>query len=418
MAPTTDLQETVGRLIAGDPQLMASPYPIWNQVRDTTAALRVGGAVVVTRHQHVRAAMSDYHVNYSRAAMRHAKRYEDARLRFEPEERSAFDRVLGQEFRQLVRLDPPDHQRLRRVVQPAFAMKRLKDEMDSVVRARVESEIARLRLAGPIVDFTKLAYTLPLTVLGDLLGIPLPDLDQVHSWANKIGANKNNANSGQAALDAADAYEHLDAYIETLMARQAASDNAPGLVGAILDAEASGRIDHDDALNMLVLLIFAGHETTSNLLSIGLLMLLEHRPQWDLLCDDPAIAHRGVEELLRFVTPVHFVQYVAREPQSLDGEEIQAGETIMPVMAAANRDPSVFDRPDELDLLRADSGDHLALGVGPHFCLGAGVARMEGALLFAALASEFPNLELATTDLSWTGSAALRTLVALPIRLK
>jgi cytochrome P450 len=411
------LDERVARLLAADPILMADPYPTWNQLRDERPVWRHAGTVIVSRHREVRELLADNNLLYSRARTRHSQRYAEARQRFDDDEREAFDDVLDNEFRQLVRLDPPDHLRLRRTVQAPFSMKRLAEDMESAVRDRVEANLDEAAGEGGVVDFKRFAYTLPLQVLGDLLGIPLHDLDQVHAWAHKIAANKMNADSGQMAQEASTAYHGLNAYIEDLMARQRTSETPTGLVGALIEAEDAEHISHQEAIGMLALLIFAGHETTSNLLAIGVLDLLRHREQWTALCDDVALAPQAVEELLRFVTPAHFLQYVAVESRQIDDFTINEGDTIIGILASANRDPEMFVRPDELDITRPDSKNHVSLGFGPHFCLGAGLARMEGLLLFSALTQRYPRTELASESLEWGGSGSLRTPLSLPVRL-
>jgi len=414
MNKSDSLQARVGRLLAGDPEELSRPYETWNELRETKPLLRMDGMVVLSRHADVKTMLGDNHVLYSRADTRYTKRYEQARSTFGQQGQEAFDRVLDYEFRQIVRMDPPDHPRVRKVVTPPFAVRHLAREMESVVELRVKEVLDDMASAGRRVDFKKVAYTLPLNVLGDLLGIPLKDLDEVHGWAFKIAENKNNSDSAAAAIDADEAYLGLIAYIERLVAAQLVSGNTTGLVSALLAAVETAAITRDEMVAMLALMIFAGHETTSNLLSIGLYELLRHRDQWELLCADPSLTEPAVEELLRFVTPAHFAQVSAIQPQELYGERIEPGDVVVGIMAAANRDPEVFERPDELDLRREDSRYHVALGMGPHFCLGAGLARMEATALMRQLVERFPKLELTDEPLTW-GGRALRTPASMPV---
>jgi hypothetical protein len=170
-------------------------------------------------------------------------------------------------------------------------------------------------------------------------------------------------------------------------------------------------------ISMLALMIFAGHETTSNLLAIGLLELLNHRDQWELLCADPSRTEAAVEELLRYVTPAHFAQVTAIQSRERSGVLIEPGDVVVGVMAAANRDPAAFERPDEFDILRPDSRNHVSLGMGPHFCLGAGLARMEAAAMLRALAERYPSLRLAGEPAEW-GGRALRTPITMPVEIR
>lgn len=416
MHSSESLEDRVRRLFAADPSMLADPFPTWNELRRNRPVMRLDDAVVLSRHADVRQLLGDNNVLYSRAATKQSERYVEAARRFGPSGRAAFTRVLDQEFSQLVRLDPPDHPRVRKVVTPPFTARNLAREMGDRVSARVKASLDDLQGQRGTVDFKRLAYTLPLQVLGDLLGIPLDDLDRVHSWAFKIAENKFNADSEAKALEADAAYADLLQYIDGLIAAQRRSGHTTGLVAALLDAESAGHVDHDEAKAMLALMIFAGHETTSNLLSIGMLELLRRPEQWRLICADPDRTPKAVEELLRFVTPAHFLPYVAKEPRRLEGVDIEPGDTVIGVLAAANRDPDVFADPDELDIERADSRHHISLGLGPHFCLGAGLARMEAEALFRAMAERFPDAVLTDDELRW-GGRSLRTPLALPIDL-
>lgn len=415
--PDTSLEGRLVQLLAGDPAVISDPYPLLNCVRDTAPVMRLGDAFVLTRHDHVRKMLDDNNELYSRARNRHSSRYEAARTRFTDEERRAFDAVMDLEFQQLVRLDPPEHPRQRRAIQAAFAPRKLIREMEEVVQSRIDELLDEAAAAGGPVDIKRLAYTLPLRVLGDLLGIPLGDLDAVHGWAHVIGTNKFNAESGQKAIEAERAYRSLYAYIDGLVEQQASSDAPTGLLATLLEAQERGDLMEDELRAMLALLIFAGHETTSNLLAIGLYELMRHRAQWELLCADPSLAPRAAEELLRFVTPALYITQAAIEEHEVGGVTLQPGDSVIGVLASANRDPAVFADPDDLDILRDDGRHHLALGHGPHFCVGAGLARMEANRFFETLASRHPGMVLATEDIAWGGSGSLRTPLALPMDL-
>jgi cytochrome P450 len=411
-----NVRDDVMALFAGDPERLRDPYPTWNALRDETPVWRQGDTVVLSRHQDVRELLGDNNVWYSRASTKTSSRYEAAKKAFSPDGSAAFGRVLDHEFHQLVRMDPPDHPRVRKIVTPPFSARNLMREMEDKVRRRVDHNLARLAAEDGPVDYKRFAYNLPLEVLGDLLGIPLDELDMVHSWAHKIAENKFNADSEAAALDADGAYAALMAYIDRLVERQQASADSTGLVAALVESEQSGAMSHDEAMAMIALMIFAGHETTSNLLTIGLLELLRSRGQWDALVADPSRVPAAVEELLRFVTPAHFLPYVAKQGRELGGVGIEPGDTVIGVLAAANRDPDVFADPDRLDVARADSRHHVALGLGPHFCLGAGLARMEATMLFGALVERFPGVRLTDDELTW-GGRSLRTPLTMPVHL-
>ncbi len=413
-----DLEERVGRLFAGDADLLADPFPTWNELRDTSPVLRLGGSVVLSSHRDVRELLGDNNVLYSRARTRYSEPYEQARRRFSAEGRESFDRVLDHEFRQLVRMDPPDHPRVRAVVQPPFAPRSLKEEMEESVQRRVAEGLDALEREDGPVDFKRFGYSLPLTVLGDLLGIPFDDLELIHSWAKLIAENKFNADSEDAAIAADAAYAGLLGYIDELIRAHRDSGGTPGLIAALLESERSGAMTIEECRQMVALMIFAGHETTSNLLTIGMQSLLADRDQWRLLVAEPDRTPAAVEELTRFVTPAHFLPYVAIQDRVIDGVEISAGDAVIGVLAAANRDPAVFSDPDRLDISRREARRHVGFGMGPHSCLGAGLARMEAVALFREMARRFPEVELVEDgEIVW-GGRSLRTPQRLPLALR
>lgn len=411
------LEDRVRWLLAGEPAMLADPFPTWNELRETHPVWRLDDAVVLSRHADVRELLGDDNVLYSRAATRHSQRYEAARKRFSDVGREAFDAVLDQEFQQLVRLDPPDHPRLKQQVQTPFSIRSLKVEIEGKIQSRVTKGLDELAAQPGPVDYKRFAYTLPLTVLGDLLGIPLVDLELIHSWAKRIAENKFNADSEEASIEAKAAYDGLLDYIEKLLASQHASGESTGLIATLVEARRTGSMTHDECKAMIALMIFAGHETTSNLLAIGMLSLLRHRDQWELLVAEPDLAASAVEELTRYVTPVHFLPYVAVKERNLGGVHIEPGDTVIGVLAAANRDPSVFPDPDVLDIRRRESRAHVGFGMGRHSCLGVGLARMEAVTLFRQVAERFPNARLdLEADINW-GGRSLRTPLELPLLL-
>lgn len=410
------LAARVGAILASDPDHLADPFPTWAELRAAHPVLRIAQGVVLSRHEDVKRLLGDNNKRYSRARTRDAAMYRRAKESFDGPQREAFDDVLEQEFRQLVRLDPPDHPRLRATVRAPFTPRALDREMADRIDFRIEEGLAELLAGGPVVDFKKFAYTLPFRVIGDLLGIHLEDLDVVHGWAKAIADNKFNADSGEMAVSANIAYTGLMNYIEKLVGEQRASGRPTGLVASMIEAEDSGHVTHDEVSAMLGLMIFAGHETTSNLLSIGFLELLRHEDQWHEFTENPALAPQAVDELTRFVSPVQFLPYTAEGDQEIGGVEIADGETVIGVLAAANRDPEVFARPATLDIDRPDVGAHIGFGLGPHFCLGQGLAKMEATKLFRILATRFPRSRLVSTELRW-GGRSLRTPLSLPVEL-
>ena len=239
-----------------------------------------------------------------------------------------------------------------------------------------------------------------------------------HRWSLEISRNKGGADP-QALMVAHDAHGQFQAYVDEIVERHRRSPGSGGaLVTALIGAEQDERMAPDElAANILIPLV-AGHETTTNLMAIGTMELLRRPAQWQALVDDERLVPNALDELLRVVSPVHWVPRFAERDVVVAGAEIGAGETIVPLIPAANRDPAVFPRPHELDVRRPEARQNVAFGFGPHFCLGAALGRLEAGIALRTLVTRFPRLRLAADDLDWTGHAMLRRLVRLPVGLE
>jgi cytochrome P450 len=218
-------------------------------------------------------------------------------------------------------------------------------------------------------------------------------------------------------MEAHAAMRDFRAYVDAMLDDHRRNPSASDLVGALIDAEQGERLTADELAGMFFVLLFAGHETTTSLIGTGMLELLRHRDQWEKLCADPSLAPATTEELLRWVTPVQWTTRVTNVEVEVAGTCIPPETTVFPMIASANRDPTVFAEPETLDITREDSGQHLALGFGSHFCLGAALARLEGTIAYRTLATRFPNIELASDSFAYGGNAMLRRPATLPVRL-
>jgi cytochrome P450 PksS len=207
-------------------------------------------------------------------------------------------------------------------------------------------------------------------------------------------------------------------YLRALF-RQLSRQPQEGLLTALVQAEEAGdRLTEDELLAMAFLLVVAGHETTVNLIASGTLALLENPAQWEMLRGNPALINSAVEELLRFVNPLETAtERYAREDLQVAGVTIPRGSLTLAALASANRDSAKFADPDHLDITRQNN-HHLAFGNGPHYCLGAPLARLEGQIAMNALVQRLPNLKLAvaTEKLRWRATPMLRGLEALPVK--
>jgi cytochrome P450 len=239
------------------------------------------------------------------------------------------------------------------------------------------------------------AFQLPLQVICEMLGIPTEDRDSFRKWTIAVAAVFEPfppAPVQDAADEATDAFEQ---YFNELIPRRREN---PGedLLSRMIQAEDEGeKLTREELISAATLLLGAGFETTTNLIGNGTYALLKNRDQWEQLVQEPGLAKNAVEELLRYDSPVQIATpRVAREPIEIGDKTIGEAETVLAVTGAGNRDPAHYEDPDRLDIRREDI-DPLSFGGGPHFCLGAALARMEGSIAFEAMARKVPNLELA-----------------------
>lgn len=314
--------------------------------------------------------------------------------------------------RNMLDVDPPDHERLRTLVHKAFTP-RLIERM----RARVESVTDELLTAaaprGSMELIRDFALPLPLAVITDILGVPVADRGKFHKWSNAIVA----VNSLRPPLSVIPSVWFFVRFLRRFF-RLRRAEPRDDLTSALIQAEEAGdRLSEDELLAMAFLLLVAGHETTVSLIAGGVLELLRHPAELEKLRSEPAQIVSAVEELLRFVSPVFLsTERFARSDVTLHGITIRRGGLTFGVLGSANRDAAAFANPDVLDIARQNNR-HLSFGHGSHFCLGAALARLEAQIAIPALLQRFPGLRLAVPEqsLRWRASLVLRGLTALPV---
>ncbi len=312
--------------------------------------------------------------------------------------------------------DPPVHTRLRTLLNRAFTPRAIEG-----LRPHIE-EIAASLLAdaggagGRFDAVTGFAQPLPIIVIAELLGVPPSDRDQLKEWSTAI-ANTTNVLNTEGALEAArQATVELIAYMDEIVARRRAAPGAD-IMTALVQAEEDGeRLSHDELLAFSILLLLAGHETTTNLIGNGLFALTEHPEQAARLRAEPDLLPSAVEEFLRYDSSVQGAVRFARETVEVGGRTIEQGSTLLLLLGAANRDPAQFPEPDALDVSRSPNR-HLSFGRGLHFCLGAPLARLEGDIAFRALLDRFPELRLAEGGAQRSGTLVLRGMGKLELEV-
>jgi cytochrome P450 len=413
-APSIDLLDRLRDYLGGDPAALVDPYPLFRDLREAGAVHDLGTTVVVSRYDAVKAVLLDASRLSSRTFV--GSRVEEMQATMTGEERSAFDELVRFDSNSMQHTDGDRHGRLRRIVGRSFTPRRIE-----LLRARVEDFtnelIASLEVNG-VADLREFSYQLPLKVVVDLLDAPQSMMPAIRGWSEAIGESRG-ITTGARVAAAARALTEFRAYVESLAAELRNDPRDGSLVGTLINAEAEEKLTTEELTTMFIVILFAGHETTTNLLSIGLLDLLRHPDQWQRLCAAPAAtAPSAVEELLRYSNPVQTINRVALEDVEIADSRIPERHAVVGLLGAANRDPAVFENPDTLDVCRGDV-PHLGLGHGPHFCLGSALTRLEAQTAFVTLASRFPDMELAVApdELTWSGNAMLRKVEALPIAL-
>jgi cytochrome P450 len=340
--------------------------------------------------------------------------YEAIRARLSGEERAAFDEVTAFEANYVSRNNGDAHARLRRIAQRAFHPRRIA-ALKERIRWHTEDLLAELDEDGAF-DLNEVAYRLPLRIIGELLEVEPVDLERIHVWSDAVGRNRGGTDT-PALMAAHRALREFRAYTEALVERnrQRGLQGGDGIVDLLMGAEQEERLSSVELTAMFLILLFAGHETTTNLIASGIHQLLVSG-EWSRLHARPELIPNAVEEMLRVAAPVQFAGRVALEDIDWNGTAIPAGTTIFLSLAGANRDPAVFQEPDKVDVARADVRNHLAFGYGPHLCIGLQLARLEAATALEVLLPRYPALRLTDERLRWGGHAMLRSLVSLPVR--
>ena len=424
--PTLAWHVYVGKSI-GHPGFVTNPYPLYRKLRERQPVRKdpLAPAWIITTYAETMTMLRDPRF----------KKDPFAGERLPPSAREQLkvsDAAAGRASAEMVSmlfLDPPEHTRVRGIFTKAFTPRRLEalrpriqqitDKcLDRAEKIAAETSAAEKSAAG--FDLIRdLAYPLPVTVIAELLGFPPEDYEKIKTWSDEmaeaLALNPTAAAQARAYRARQEIRQYFNGVVTNL--RESPGDN---LISALLTGEAYGergeRLSPDELFSNSILLLAAGHETTTNLIGNGVLALLRHSAQLRDLRDHPGLIGSAVEELLRYDPPVQWTSRVTGETLTMGGVEIERGQILLASVGAANRDPAVFADPDKLDIRRKDNR-HLSFGVGGHFCLGAALARMEAEIAIATLIRRFPNLRLARRKVRWRKGLTFRGLHELPLRL-
>ena len=387
------------------PEIVAHPHPMFARLRerDPVHWSERHRACALTRYDDVSAAFRDLRLSSDRAS---------PLVRTDPDKLPGRDPVISVLARWMVFRDPPDHTRMRRALRPAFAPSAI-DGLRLTV-GRVVDEL----LDGLPEEFdfiAELATPLPAIVIAELLGIPPEDHDRFRAWSQDLATLVFASGLPDRHRRAREALTVLADYLgEQLAHRQ--FEPADDLLGTMAAMQAAGELTAEEATANAVLLLFAGHETTTGLLGNGLAVLLTNAHELERLRAEPSLIPTAVEELLRYEGPSKLMPRWALEEVELRSRRIAPGELVYLVQAAANRDPEQFAEPDRLDVAR-DPNSHLGFGYGLHYCLGAPLARLETAIVLSRLLDRHSRIELAGDAPRWRPNLLGRAVENFGVRL-
>ncbi len=314
--------------------------------------------------------------------------------------------------RSMLNRDPPDHGRLRTLVHQAFTPRRI-ERMGDRIQTVCHESLDTVAASGRFDLVRDYALPLPITIIAELLGVPVRDQPRFYRWSKSLLA----VSSNLAVVRAVPQVWSLVRYLGSLFALRRATPGDDVVTGLLEAEEAGDKLTEDELLAMVFLLLIAGYETTTNLIAIGALTLTLNRPELGRFQRDPVLRESAIEELLRFTSPLDIGSVrMAREDIALGSVVIPRGALVAPVLGSANRDANQFPNPETLDLTR-EPNRHLAFGRGAHFCLGAPLARLEARIALTTLFGRFPDLglEQPPESLRWRRSFLLRGLEELPV---
>ena len=397
----TDTRELPILEVLKDPATKADPYPFYKTLLEKGPILPLPfGGRVLTRHADCFNVLRDARFSSNDE---HKEGWENVS---EMIRQIGYEDLLGLLTRLMLFAAPPDHTRLRRLVSKAFTPKAI-EEMRPRIAQIVDSILDDADAQGEIEVVDDLAFTLPVTVISEMLGVPMDDHDQLRQWTSAAVAALDPGDNVMDLLPAAEALRAMRVYFGDLADERR---KAPGddLLSALIAAEDDGdSLSRDELLDTMLLLFAAGHETTVNLISGGMLNLLRYPSELERLVADPTLITTAVDELLRFGPPVQFSARTTTMEVDVAGETLPKGTELLVLIAAANRDPDVFADPDVLDIGRPDNR-HLAFGGGIHLCLGAPLARVEGQEAIGRLVRRFPGLRLVDDAVEWKPTTTIR----------
>jgi cytochrome P450 len=388
-----------------DSNFASNPFPTFTQMRTAGAVV----AVSLPFGSHVQKVWMVTQLEEAVQVLKNKLFTVDASTIYDDNRARSMGGILGQS---MIAVDEPDHRRLRGLVSKAFTPKYIQSLRPSIQKI-ADDLLDRVEDQGHMDLITDYAFPLPINVISDMLGVPSDGQDLIREWSELFsgdGAARQDDNRLMITQTFSD-------YLIQLIKEKRAHPQEDLISQLALIEEAGDRLDENELISMMALLIFAGHETTSNLVGNGTLMLFDYPAQLQRLVADLSLVPAAVEEFLRFNGPVLSpAPRFAREDIELGGQQIRKGDMLLTVLGSANRDEKQFTQPEEMDIARS-LNRHVAFGQGIHVCLGAPLARLEGDIAFTTLLRRLPNLRLAIPRdaVTWRGNFSLHGINSLPV---
>ena len=384
-------------------QTAQDPYPVYAALREKNPVhrSRLMNSWLFARHADIDTILRDH------------RRFGNDPRKGKLSRRQRGNLPRDEEFTMLF-LDPPDHKRLRALVNKAFTPKAV-NALEPHIRSLLATLLDEIDDPASFDLMQAVAQPLPVIVIAEMLGVPPKDRAQFKVWSDQRARTLEPIIDAQERAASEAAAKALDAYFRPIIQERRAAPQED-IVSALAQAEEEGdRLTEREMLNMLRLLLIAGNETTTNLIGNGVLALLRHPDQLQRLREDPSLIPSAVDELLRFDSPVQTDFRRALEDCEVNGFPLKKRDNIVVLLGAANRDPDVFEDPDRLDVGRGDRS-HLSFGRGIHHCIGAPLARLEGRIVLEMLLERFSQISLSGKQPRFRNSIVLRGLQSLPVR--
>ena len=392
-------------------EFFANPYPLFQRMREQDPVYWSDyfGFWILTRYEDV------FNLTRNHSVFSSARRFHAMFDTLPEDVRKGLDLLYLHYSTGIIFSDPPNHTRIRGLVSRAFSARYI-ESMRPHVQSIVDDLLDAVQGKDGMEVIADLAYPLPARLICEIMGLPLEDRPKFRKWSDDIIALQSTGRADAAKTEQGQrSLRDLRNYFADQVADRRRHPGADVLSILVQANEQGDRLSEPELVSTSVTLLTAGQETTTSMISSGLLWLLRNPAQLQKLRENPSLVDSAVEEMLRYEPPVARQHRITMEDIEIGGKSIKKGQIVSGMTGAANRDPNQFPDPDRFDITRRDNR-HLSFGHGIHFCLGGPLARIEGQVTFNTLLRRFPHIELATSQPQWRQDLTLRRLVALPVR--